>query len=59
MQFLSQIPIDIIDVVQALVLIFVAAPVLIRWLYRIPVPREAAAITGEAQLTSGWGKTES
>ena len=35
MQFLSQIPIDIINVIQALVLIFVAAPSLIRWLYRL------------------------
>jgi general nucleoside transport system permease protein len=58
MQFLSQIPIDIIDVIQALVLIFVAAPALIRWLYRVRVPREAASVTGEVQLTSGWGKAE-
>ncbi|MBV9170122.1 MAG: ABC transporter permease [Chloroflexi bacterium] len=58
MQFLSQIPIDIIDVIQALVLIFVAAPALIRWMYRVRVPREAASVTGEVQLTSGWGKAE-
>ena len=58
MQFLSQIPIDIINVIQALVLIFVAAPALIRWLYRVRVPREAASVTGEVQLTSGWGKAE-
>ena len=58
MQFLSQIPIDIINIIQALVLIFVAAPALIRWLYRVRVPREAASVTGEVQLTSGWGKAE-
>ena len=58
MQFLSQIPIDIINIIQALVLIFVAAPALIRWLYRVRVPREAASVTGEVQLTSGWGKPE-
>ena len=29
--------IDIINVIQALVLIFVAAPALIRWLYRLRV----------------------
>jgi simple sugar transport system permease protein len=58
MQFLSQIPIDIIDVIQALVLIFVAAPALIRWLYRLKVPKEKGAV-GEIQFSSGWGKAES
>lgn len=58
MQFLSQIPIDIINVIQALVLIFVAAPALIRWLYRVHVPREAESVAGEVQFTSGWGKAE-
>ena len=57
MQFLSQIPIDIINVIQALVLIFVAAPALIRWLYRFKVPPEAEAV-GEVQFSSGWGKAE-
>src|SRR5438094_6214476 len=58
MQFLSQIPIDIINVIQALVLIFVAAPALIRWIYRVRVPREAESPSGEVQLTTGWGKAE-
>jgi simple sugar transport system permease protein len=58
MQFLSQIPIDIINVIQALVLIFVAAPALIRWLYRVRVPREAQTAAGDAQFSSGWGKAE-
>ena len=58
MQFLSQIPIDIINVIQALVLIFVAAPALIRWIYHIRVPREAESPAGEVQFTSGWGKAE-
>jgi general nucleoside transport system permease protein len=58
MQFLSQIPIDIVSVIQALVLIFVAAPALISWLYRVRAPREAASVTGQVQLTSGWGKAE-
>ena len=31
MQFLTQIPIDIIQVIQALVLLFVAAPMLVNW----------------------------
>ena len=58
MQFLSQIPIDIINVIQALVLIFVAAPALIRWLYRLRVPREAESVAGDVQFSSGWGKAE-
>ncbi len=35
MQFLTQIPVDIIQVIQALVLLFVAAPAIVRWLYRV------------------------
>jgi simple sugar transport system permease protein len=58
MQFLSQIPIDIINVIQALVLIFVAAPALIRWLYRVRIPREVESPAGEVQFSSGWGKAE-
>jgi ABC-type uncharacterized transport system permease subunit len=57
MQFLSQIPIDIINVIQALVLIFVAAPALIRGIYRVRVPREAESV-GEVTFSSGWGKAE-
>jgi simple sugar transport system permease protein len=58
MQFLSQIPIDIIRLIQALVLIFVAAPALIRWLYRVPVPKEAERPAGETHFSAGWGKAE-
>jgi simple sugar transport system permease protein len=58
MQFLSQIPIDIIKLIQALVLIFVAAPALIRWLYRVRVPKEVEAVTGETTFSAGWGKAE-
>jgi simple sugar transport system permease protein len=59
MQFLSQIPIDIIHLVQALVLIFVAAPMLIRWIYRVRMPREAELpATGEVQFGASWGKAE-
>src|ERR1051326_7101014 len=58
MQFLSQIPIDIINVIQALVLIFVPAPSLIRWLYRLRAPREAERPVADVQFSSGWGKAE-
>jgi ABC-type uncharacterized transport system permease subunit len=58
MQFLSQIPIDIIKLIQALVLIFVAAPALVRWIYRVRVPREAESVSGDVQLSASWGKAE-
>jgi simple sugar transport system permease protein len=59
MQFLSQIPIDIIHLVQALVLIFVAAPAVIRWMYRLRLPRQAETpATGEVQFGASWGKAE-
>ncbi|HEX2995629.1 MAG TPA: ABC transporter permease [Anaerolineales bacterium] len=51
MQSVSRIPIDIISVIQGMVIIFVAAPDIIRWIYRIPVGR-----TEQTVLTRGWGK---
>src|SRR3712207_4418557 len=60
MQFVSQIPIDIISIVQALVLVFVAAPEMVRWLYRLrppgaELPPEAVR---ETQVAAGWGRAE-
>jgi ABC-type uncharacterized transport system permease subunit len=49
MQFLTQIPVDVISVIQALILLFVAANEIIRWLYRIRVREERIV------LTRGWG----
>lgn len=51
MQSLAGIPIDIISVIQGLVIVFVAAPAIIRALYRI-----RAARAEEVVLTRGWGK---
>ncbi len=45
----TSIPIDIILVVQALVIAFIAAPALIRAIYRV------RAEGGTGQLTQGWG----
>jgi simple sugar transport system permease protein len=47
MQFLTQIPVDIIQVIQALVLIFVAAPAIVRRLYHLRRPRGAPVSPGE------------
>ena len=49
MQFLTQIPVDIIQVIQALVLIFVAAPMIVRWLYRLRTPR-GGPLTSDEEL---------
>lgn len=49
MQFLTQIPVDIISVIQGLILLFVAADAIIRFIYRIRV-REQQVV-----LTRGWG----
>ena len=50
MQFLTQIPTDIISVIQALILLFVAADAIIRFIYRI------RSKDGRAAMTRGWGK---
>ena len=49
MQFLTQIPVDIISVIQALILLFVAADAIIRFIYRVRAREERVV------LTRGWG----
>jgi len=49
MQFLTQIPVDIISVIQALILLFVAADAIVRFIYHIRVREERVV------LTRGWG----
>ena len=49
MQLLTQIPVDIISVIQALILLFVAADSIIRYIYRVRA-REDRVV-----LTRGWG----
>ncbi|MBN1221166.1 MAG: ABC transporter permease [Anaerolineae bacterium] len=51
MQSYAGIPIDIISIIQALVIIFVAAPPIVRSIYRIRVKREV----GAEVFTRGWG----
>jgi simple sugar transport system permease protein len=54
MQFLSQIPIDIISIIQALILIFVAAPEIVRFIYRLRAPGP----DDQPQLSAHWAKAE-
>lgn len=51
MQGAAQVPLDLVVVLQALIVIFVAAPALIRAIWRVKA-REEEEIP---QLTSGWG----
>jgi len=51
MQSMAGIPIDIISIIQGMVIIFIAAPDIIRWLYRIKDVK-----VEETVLTRGWGK---
>jgi len=49
MQFLAQIPVDVISVIQALILLFVAADAIIRFIYRVK-HRDQPVV-----MTRGWG----
>jgi simple sugar transport system permease protein len=43
------VPVDIISVIQALILMFVAADQIVRFIFRLRAPRE------QVVLTRGWG----
>ncbi|MGI8588281.1 MAG: ABC transporter permease [Chloroflexia bacterium] len=52
MQFNTQVPSEIISVLQGLILLFVAAPAIVRLLYRV----RAEGTETQPALTSGWGE---
>jgi simple sugar transport system permease protein len=49
MQFLTQIPVDVISVIQALILLFVAADTIVRYIYRVKAKEDKVI------LSRGWG----
>jgi simple sugar transport system permease protein len=51
MQSMAGVPLDVISIIQGLVVIFVAAPAVIRWIYHIRLVRTETTV-----LTRGWGK---
>lgn len=55
MMVVSRIPVDIVDVLQAIILMFVAAPAIIRSLYRLRKPKHEE----ETVFVSGWGGGQS
>ncbi len=52
MQGIAQVPIDLTSIIQGLIIVFIAAPAIIRALYRV---REAEG-GQELTLTRGWGE---
>ena len=53
MQSVAGVPTEIVQIVQALVIIFIAAPAIIRTIYRLRKPREAEVEA--AVFSRGWG----
>jgi simple sugar transport system permease protein len=51
MQSTTGVPIDLVVIIQALVIMFVAAPALVRGIYRIKLPQA----TGTEVFSKGWG----
>jgi simple sugar transport system permease protein len=51
MQVRAGLSIDVIKIVQALIIMFVAADQIVRWIYRIPQRRAGE----EAMISRGWG----
>ncbi|MEL7645814.1 MAG: ABC transporter permease [Anaerolineaceae bacterium] len=51
MMVVSAIPIDIVDVIQAIILMFVAAPAIIRAIYHLKKPKKEETTI----FVSGWG----
>lgn len=51
MQSVANVPIDIISVMQAMIIAFIAAPRIVRWLYRLGKERAAE----REVFTRGWG----
>lgn len=49
MQSMAGIPIDIISMIQGLIIVFIAAPDIIRWIYRIRTAKKEDVV-----LTRGW-----
>ena len=52
MMSIASIPLEIISIVQSMVIIFIAAPAIIRSIYRLRTDREEL---GPAMITRGWG----
>jgi len=50
MQAAAQIPLELVTVIQALIIVFIAAPELVRAIFRVQPPEKEST-----QITKGWG----
>lgn len=55
MQLQAGVSSDLVFVVQALVILFVAADAIVRWIFRVRRPRSAGAPTTGGSFAKGWG----
>ncbi|MGH3665881.1 MAG: ABC transporter permease [Egibacteraceae bacterium] len=55
MQLQAGVSGDLVRIVQALIIVFVAADAIVRYLFRIRRPRAAEDVTEEAIFAKGWG----
>jgi simple sugar transport system permease protein len=53
MQSVAGVPTEIVQIVQALVIIFIAAPSIIRAIYHLREPKREEAVT--TVFSRGWG----
>ena len=51
MQGAAGIPIDLVLVLQALIIVLIAAPEMVRAIYRLKTPEQDSGTT----ITTGWG----
>jgi simple sugar transport system permease protein len=51
MQAATGIPVDLVTVIQGLIILFIAAPALVREIYRVRTPKT----TGHETFSKGWG----
>jgi simple sugar transport system permease protein len=52
MQSIASIPIEIVSIVQSMVIVFIAAPAIVRAIYRL---REREEEEGQVVFSRGWG----
>lgn len=57
MQAAQGIPVDIVQVAQAVIVLLIAAPPLVRWIFRLPEPRDKRVVESVAPSTPAAAST--
>lgn len=56
MQLRADIPVDLVKIIQALIIMFVAADAIVRWLWRVPsLSDQEKAVQSGTTFAKGWG----